>query len=900
MPDALHCAVLVRATTVGVSLLETESSEILRSLRSEMKSRPPFASPSLRRAIAGALLAAWFLAVPAAATEGPRRETAAFRGLSLNAALKLLQAQGLQVVFSSSVVRDSMRVETEPRGTSLRDVLDEILRPHGLRAEEVLAGRLVVVATPPSSALRGRVVVRGEGRPLAGVRVVVAGMEDEAATAADGSFAISGLAAGVYTVEAHLAGFLSGRWSGVEIRAGRDRLMTIELDPVPIVTDEIVVTPGRYEIRHGEAVEPLSVGPADAGVLPHLGDDVFRAIILLPGTASAETSSRLHVRGGRDDEVLVVLDGLELLAPYHLQEFDSALSIVAPALLDRVELSTGGYPAEYGDRMSGVVDMTTLTPPRARRFELGLGLLYAEAVASGAFPEDRGRWYGAARSGNYHLALEVNGRDEAPRYWDGFGKLEVWLRPGQTLQLNALLAEDQFDLSAEEEFGVEDPQPDGERYRSRWGNRYLWLTHGAVVRPDLFVESIASVGRINRSRSGSATGNETRFDVRDFRHLDVAGLKHLWRFEPGERRSFEAGVELRRLHSNIDYRDEHALAGPFASLGQRPPVGSTRFHEIVDFDQTGAFVSSGLRPSSALSAEIGVRYDRNSAIDEGHVSPRLNLAWKPRGDSVFRLAWGWFYQSQRPNEVQVEDGETLLARAERAEHRILGFEHRREGGATLRVEAYQRLLSRSRVRFENLFDPIVLFPELTGDRVRVAAESGRAEGIEIFFRGADRGPLSWWLTYAFSSIKDDLGDRWVPRAVDQPHAFRADLNYRTARGWNWNAAWLYHTGWPTTRVSGRVVFAGDGSPRVEPVLGPFNGERLPDYHRLDLRLSRGWKLRPGRLDAYLDLQNLYDRENVRGFEDFAFAPGAAGDVRVGSETVSWGGLLPSFGIRWQF
>ncbi len=174
-----------------------------------------------------------------------------------------------------------------------------------------------------------------------------------------------------------------------------------------------------------EAHGTQSIGAAETAVWPHLGNDAFRAVGLLPGTASSEASSQVHIRGGRDDEVLVVLDGLELLAPYHLQEFDSALSIVAPSFLERVELSTGGYPAEYGDRMSGVIDMTTLTPPRSRRFELGLGLLYGEASASATLPGDRGRWYGAARGGNYHLALEVNGRDEKPSYWDTFGKLEL-------------------------------------------------------------------------------------------------------------------------------------------------------------------------------------------------------------------------------------------------------------------------------------------------------------------------------------------------------------------------------------------------------------------------------------------------------------------------------------------
>lgn len=799
--------------------------------------REPFVMLLTWRRIACVLLAVLALAAPASAWGGE----AAFRGLSLTQALRRLQAQGLPVFFSSGdsgVVRDSMRVESEPKGSSPREILDEILRPHGLRAEE-LAGRLVVVAAAPPAA---RITDRDPRLPA----------EPESV-------------------------------------------------PIPVVRDEVDVfedaaPPAKTgpEESHGTQ----SIGAAETTAWPHLGNDPFRAVGLLPGTASAEASSQFHIRGGRDDEVLVVLDGLELFSPYHLQEFDSALSIVAPSFLERVELSTGGYPAEYGDRMSGVLDMTTLTPPRSRRFELGLGLLYGEASASAALPGDRGRWYSAARGGNYHLALEVNGRDEKPSYWDTFGKLELSPRPGQTLQLNALAAEDDFGLDAEDEFGLEGSGAGGEHYRSQWGNRYIWLTHGAVVSPDLFVETIASAGRIDRDRAGSEE-NEDGFEVRDARVLDVNSLKQVWRSQPSDHHSFEAGAELRWLRSHIEYRSDRAQVGPLWPLTSQTEGGS-QFQGTLDYTQAGAFVSTRLTPWAAFTADLGARYDYNGAIGENQLSPRLNLAWTPRKDDVFRFAWGWFYQSQRPNELQVEDGETQLAPAEWAEHLILGYEHHRESGGLLRVEAYRRRLSRLRVRYENLYDPIVLFPELSGDRVRIAPDGGLSSGIEVLLRGAERGPLSWWLTYTYSSIEEDIDGRKVPRAIDQPHAFRADLNYRTQNGWNFNAAWLYHTGWPTTSITGRAVTGADGSISIEPVLGPYNAERLSDYHRLDARVSRGWKLPLGHLNTYVDLQNLYNRHNVRGFDHFAFELGPDGNVRVRSEEVSWGEFLPSFGIRWQF
>ncbi|HLE85460.1 MAG TPA: TonB-dependent receptor [Thermoanaerobaculia bacterium] len=765
-----------------------------------------------------ALLLAAGLWLPAAGRGEPPPPPPAFVGLSLTEAIQVLQARGLPVVFSSRVVRASMRVETEPQGETLREILDELLRPHGLKAEERARGRLVVL---PAPAARTTTPI---DRPL------------------EGEF-----------------------------------------------EDEIVVTP-EAQPKPLEAHGVLAITRDEAAELPHLGDDMLRAVEALPGTVRPETSSRIHVRGGRDDEVLILLDGLELLAPYHLQEFDSALSIVAPSALDSAQLITSGYPAEYGDRMGGVIDLTTTTPS-ARRLTAGVGLLYGELGGAGLFGEERGSWYAAARSGTYRLALELEGGDADPRFWDLFGKVGYQLAPGQSLRLEALVAEDEYGLAA--------AGPADESYNSRWQNRYLWLAHDALLRPDLQVESIVSVGEVERNRSGRTADELARFEVRDRRTLGIAGIKQTWRLDPRPSFALAGGFELRRLGSSVAYANERELSGPLAPLRTRPAVGSTAFRERFDFDQVGAFVSGEARPSDALTTEIGLRYDSDRLTDERHWSPRFNLAWRARPRSVVRLAWGWYYQSQRPNELQVEDDETELYPAERSEHRVVAVEHELRGGSSLRLEAFERRLSRARPRYENLFDRVFVFPELEEDRVLLDPVRGVSRGVEIAFRSSDRRPLGWEAAYTLSSAEEILGGRSVPRAIDQPHALRAAVRYRLASGWSAQAAWLYHTGWPTTEVSGRAVTDADGTVAIEPVLGPLRGDRLPAYHRLDLRVSRSWELARGRLSAYLDLQNLYDRENARGFDDLDFDLGSDGAVAVRSETLTWGGLLPSFGVRWE-
>ena len=86
-----------------------------------------------------------------------------------------------------------------------------------------------------------------------------------------------------------------------------------------------------------------------------------------------------------------------------------------------------------------------------------------------------------------------------------------------------------------------------------------------------------------------------------------------------------------------------------------------------------------------------------------------------------------------------------------------------------------------------------------------------------------------------------------------------------------------------------------------PVFGPVYGERLPAYHRLDLRASREWRPKKGVLTFFLDVQNVYDRQNVAGFDvDFEFGLNDDGEIDIEAIHEIWGGIWPSFGISWEF
>jgi outer membrane receptor protein involved in Fe transport len=743
--------------------------------------------------------------------------------------------------------------------------------------------------------------------PGVSVRVLEAGLETT--TDAEGRFAVAGLAPGTYTVQARRPGFVIERRDGVVVAAGAAVDVSFVLQPAPLTADEIAVHPSRVSLLREEPAAPFALSRDEILALPQLGGDVFRALSLLPGTTGNDVSAQFHVRGGRRDEVLVLLDGQELYEAYHLKDFDNALSVVAASGLAQLDLTTGAFPSSYGDRMGGVLDMSTLAPATPPRHRLSASVVDLQAETSGTAGERLG-WHASARRGATDLAADLFGREENPSFWDLFGKAEVRPTAHQSLRASLLHSSDRLDFREE---------LDGERRRfdTDYDTTYLWLTHQAVLSDRLFVDSALSGSRIARDRRGLESEEEKRFEVDDDRDLEVGALLQSWNLQAGPRHFLKAGVEGRRFEAAYDYASFREFESPFAPLRSEPRDGAFDFRDSFSDDYLGAYLSDRFRPLARLTLEAGARYDRHTLTGDGLWSPRVNLAWGLGGASVARLGWGHFHQSQRAYELAVEDGDTRFYPAERAEHWVAGLEHRFAGDgagplAGVRLEAFRRRVSDPRPRYESLFEPFENFHEGELDRFRFEPEESTAEGVELLLRGRAGSRADGWVSYAWSTSEDTLAGREVPRQIDQRHTVALDLNLRLSRAWDLNLAWRFHTGWPTTPVAVEERPGEPGEPQdpdegeegddpgpepvLVPVLGPVNGERLPDYHRLDLRLSRRFALDRGRLTAFLDVQNLYDRQNVAGY-DLDLDEEAR---RIVADEELWPGFFASAGVTWEF
>ncbi len=445
-------------------------------------------------------------------------------GQPLGDALTTLRGLGLDIFYTSHLVRPEMKVAKDVRSTTARVMLDELLAPHDLHATEGPGGRLVIVAGPPeSSDLHGSIRSAANGAPVPGVEILSRDGRFSTRSDDQGRFTLP-LPPGKHHLEARLPGFVVGHFE-VELLAGERTERDLVLEEAPVSLDAIIVVPSRISLMREDPVTALDLDRREIFQLPHFGDDIFRALTLLPGITGEESSARFNVRGSRADEVLVLLDRIELFEPYHLKDFGSRISIIPPRTLREVNLITGGFPAQYGDRMSGVLDMTT-QQPEERKTLLGLSLLNSEISSSGVFGEGRGQWLASGRRSNLDVALDLLDIVEQPKYWGTFLKVDYSPQPAHRLTAQALYSDDSLNF-----FKV-DPGDDRERFRTRYNNAYAWLTHQWIASAKLFAETTVSKGVVERDRRGEgdelAEGDEgLGFDLDDRRRLDVLGSSRI-------------------------------------------------------------------------------------------------------------------------------------------------------------------------------------------------------------------------------------------------------------------------------------------------------------------------------------------------------------------------------------
>lgn len=658
--------------------------------------------------------------------------------------------------------------------------------------------------------------------------------------------------------------------------------------------DEVKIVASRYALYEHRATSNQFLTGREIRLLPHIADDVFRAFHRLPGVAATDFSAPFHLRGGMLGETKVVLDGLELFEPYHMRTLFSPLSIVDPGIIDNVSVLSGGFTADNGNHMSGVIDISSRWLSTAPVFETGVSFVNAFVRGAGAWG-DRVDYHFSARRGYLDLvadAAAVGDEEFTPRYSDVFAKAGFAITDTTSIDAHVLFASDNVDYKNTDE---------GEAGESESSLNYAWVTIDSEPANNIHWKNIFSTGRVNTNDIGSSSNwpyeNIDRYYDRD---VKVSALQSDLNLYVSDSQLWMFGLRYRRLEADFDYEINSVRQSDFFNGGipmqiQRDIVTSRSGGEY------GAYARYRFRPSLRSTWEVGLRWDKQTYTDitgDTQLSPRVNALFHLGEQTDLRIGWGYYYQPQGIHELQVEDDVSEYFPAARAEHFVAGIRQQFESGLELQMDIYQKRYSDLWPRFENALDSFDYASESNFDRVRIEPTSAESKGVEITLRDRQSDGLDWWFNYTLSKAEDVIGGINVPRSWDQRHAFTGNLTWYGEK-WTLSLVGRFHSGWPRTPLLVTPVLDAGGSlVDIDGDLSQRNQSNYDDYFRVDMRLSRTLELKRSSFQFYVEVFNLLNTENqccVSG-HDLTFLP----IVTASPNFDAYMPFFPSFGFVWTF
>ena len=603
----------------------------------------------------------------------------------------------------------------------------------------------------------------------------------------------------------------------------------------------IVVNVERNPDKAGKSVwqgEELRTVPGALG-------DPLRALQSLPGVAVANDASVAPaIRGTRPADNAYYVDGLPVAYLFHAGD---AVSVLHPSLVKDFELYSSGFGAQYGDVTGGVLDVG-LRRPRTDRFggTLDASLLGANVLLEGPVTQGQSFYVGANRS--FLDLLIKNAKDttsgvtvEIPSYSDYQAKYLWALNDANTLSFIATGAKDHIALSVPSSSTVaqQDPILSGDLAQdTSFGTQALvWaadvgqgydntLALGHTRTLDTTV--LAAAGRVS-------TDDNARF-VREQLRARVA-----------QDHDVLAGADYRHADLGIDLDLSNPLCTEFDPQCDFTSAAKAQLHRMLAVNTWDSYLKDRWHIAGPLTLVLGVRHNADEYLNRAYTEPRLGAEWLLPDDLLLTAAWGRYNQQPDAQQIAPAVGNTGLDHL-RATHSVLGVTGKVDHGWSWKVEGYVKSLT-------NLVtsDPLQNY---------VNGGSGTARGLEVLIRKDNSGRWSGWLavSLARSRLHDDATGQSFSFQYDQPVIVNLVTNYQVSEHVLFGFKWAYHSGNLDTPIIGTGTYP-DG--RLRPLYGPTDSERLPAYHRLDLRLEQ--TVSPT-YKRYLSILNAYNRHNISGYQ----------------------------------
>ena len=663
--------------------------------------------------------------------------------------------------------------------------------------------------------ISGQIVDGATHQPLVGVNIqVVERPTVGTSTDVDGKFFIKNLEVGEYSLRSTLIGYQSAVTTDVVVSTGRSAKVKIKMEEAPVEVGGVEVK-ADYFSRAGSIspVSTIGLDGAEVARSPGSLQDMDRLMLSLPNVAnSSDETNELIVRGGAPHENLTVMDYIEIPSTNHYpNEFNSGgpINMVNVDLIEDIRFSTGGFPVQYGDKLSSVMDVTLREGDRRRAFASNTGLNFAgfSTVMEGKLDDGRGSWILSARRSLLEtldniVGISTLGLTAIPKYYDAQFKVAYDLSPTQKLMASGIYGNDKILITGDpkevnlqkagiaDSSSVQNVDVHTNQYSVGASLKSLWGTRGFSV---LTVYSFGNdydvavdddfTSRVYDSR-GHVLSHQllnSRGLFREKNHESVLAARYDVVYRLSESHELSAGSQYQTTwkfngvstYESDSMRYDLNHDGLFETYPPRFPAGHVESNlGLGDAYKLSAYASDKISLLQQLTLTAGIRYDYFSYSKHANVAPRASLSYELIPELTrLNFAYGEFYQVQPlpyysdNRNIGYNHG---LANAH-ARHFVFGVEQVLEDGLKGSIEVYEKRYSELAVSEQ--FIHSLADPTFRSDKV-FAVMDRTSRGIEFFIQQKQVKEFYGTVSYSYSKTTSD-----DPRIGMEGKIFRSEYDY---------------------------------------------------------------------------------------------------------------------------
>jgi len=742
--------------------------------------------------------------------------------------------------------------------------------------------------------VRGFVYEETSGEPAMFSNVVLEGTKIGGVTDANGFFNLSKVPVGQYKLLVTYIGFES-KEEIIEVKADKILNKKYYLSESSIQLNTVQLSAERQEAKTSVNTSVIKLTSKSLKKLPSIGGDadIAQYLQVLPGVVfTGDQGGQLYIRGGAPIHNVVLLDGMILYNAFHSI---GLFSVFDTDVIKTADVYTGGFNAEYGGRISSVVDIKTRDGNKKRlagkvaASTFGSKLLLEgplfkqkENGSSSSFILSSKTSYIDRTSNTLYSYISDEGLPYS--FLDIYGKASFTGSNGSKFNMFGFNYGDDVLYSSLVNYSWNS---------YGFGSNFILIPSGS----SMLVEGNFAFSNYDTEQTN--VGAKPKLSsINGFN----SGLDFTY-FLEGESQ-IKYGIEVLGFGNTLNFYTPSNILVDHND-------NTTEFAGFVKYKYVG----------TRLLLEPSVRYHSYTSLGESSFEPRLGLKYNLTENLRFKSAGGVFSQNliavntgrevvnlfqgfissttNLPDELNGEDRTSFL---QRAKHAIVGLEYDINDKWTVNVEAYvkdfNQLINLNRNKLyeddENNFD---IDDELKKDFI---VETGLAKGLDFLFKYNDQR-TSLWMVYSLGKVtRTDAFGTYLPH-YNRTHNlnFVGSYVFGKNKSWTIDARWNFGSGFPFTMTQGyyeNMTFdqgiatdVTQSNDDLGILYADINTGQMPSYHRLDASLKKQIKFsKNSLLEVIFSITNIYDRANIFYYDQLT-------DSRIDQLPI-----MPSVGANWLF